>query len=144
MLHVQEGDYNVWKKRLRLCRVNFLIFNEVQEFVAAVKREYKRIDILINNAAQTIRRPPEYFRHMSLDERLLEVARENLLYAPTFREVPLLLGPEVVGGANDSKDFNGSEAPKTGSFELDVLHAFPRDKYDAHHQQIDLRTRNSW
>ncbi len=38
--------------------------DRVEEFCAWVSAHYPRLDIIVNNACQTVRRPPSYYRHL--------------------------------------------------------------------------------
>ena len=40
------------------------------EFIEHIKTVYKRVDIIINNAAQTIRRPAAFYEHLMETEKL--------------------------------------------------------------------------
>ena len=48
----------------------FVCLSGVHKFVEFVKSTFPQLDILVNNAAQTIRRPTEFFRHL-LDNECL-------------------------------------------------------------------------
>ena len=53
----REPDFAEWKHRLRVYGVDFRDVGSVHRFAAAVQRDYDRLDILINNAAQTVPLP---------------------------------------------------------------------------------------
>ncbi|KAJ3397217.1 hypothetical protein HDU92_000097 [Lobulomyces angularis] len=74
----QESDSKEWWNRLRIYGLDFRNINSVLEFADLLLRgsaEHKipYLDILINNAAQTIRRPAAY--HESLVKLELEISR---------------------------------------------------------------------
>eukprot|EP00051_Salpingoeca_urceolata_P012490 m.154635 g.154635 ORF g.154635 m.154635 type:complete len:642 (-) comp17506_c0_seq3:204-2129(-) len=60
----QEDDYETWKERLHIYSVDFRDTPSVFRFTEAIKRDFDRLDILINNAAQTVRKPPGFYRHL--------------------------------------------------------------------------------
>jgi NAD(P)-dependent dehydrogenase (short-subunit alcohol dehydrogenase family) len=58
-----EPDYTRWKDRLFIVQADFLYLNNVREFVRYVA-SFGKIHYLINNAAQTIARPQEFYRSL--------------------------------------------------------------------------------
>ena len=65
-------------KQLNLSNVHAFSFDlgiqndyiKVKEFINS---EWKQVDILINNAAQTVRRPSGFYYHLMENEKLLQV-----------------------------------------------------------------------
>jgi NAD(P)-dependent dehydrogenase (short-subunit alcohol dehydrogenase family) len=53
-----EPDFEQWRDRLEIYGLDFKYVPSIYEFCDFIKRKYRRLDILINNAAQTIRREP--------------------------------------------------------------------------------------
>jgi NAD(P)-dependent dehydrogenase (short-subunit alcohol dehydrogenase family) len=51
-----EPDFNDWYDRLEIYGLDFKYVPSIYEFCEFIKLKYRRLDILINNAAQTIRR----------------------------------------------------------------------------------------
>jgi hypothetical protein len=102
-----------------------------------------RLDFIVNNACQTVRRPPEFYAHMMEGERevrrhLPEAAR-NLLGADegivrrVNRDAPgLTHAAELSQVALLPEEFDSQK------------HLFPAGALDQDLQQIDLRGRNSW
>ena len=62
-----EADYKEWAERLKIRQLNLLDRNAIGEFLELVHEEHPHVDILINNAAQTIDRPPEYYNKLLSD-----------------------------------------------------------------------------
>jgi len=60
----KEPDFGVWGSRLHVYGLDFRDLANLERFCVFVKTEYARLDIIINNAAQTIRRPPAYYKHL--------------------------------------------------------------------------------
>lgn len=52
-----ENDYNTWKDRLFILQCDFLSAAQVTSMIEYLKSKITKLDILINNAAQTIVRP---------------------------------------------------------------------------------------
>ena len=57
----QEADYNNWKDRLWIYGLDVRNLKAVQDFINFYKFNFETLDILINNAAQTIKYPDEYY-----------------------------------------------------------------------------------
>ena len=55
----QVADYDQFKDRLKLCYLDFEDLGSVSSFLSYVEETIPHLDILINNAAQTIYRPPK-------------------------------------------------------------------------------------
>src|SRR5690606_35545023 len=53
----KESDYPQWKDRLRIYGLDLRHSPSVEIFCRYIESKYQRLDILINNAAQTVRRP---------------------------------------------------------------------------------------
>ncbi|RYY34942.1 SDR family NAD(P)-dependent oxidoreductase, partial [archaeon] len=62
--YAAQPDFGVWKDRLHVYGIDFRDIQALEAFCAFMYREYTHLDILINNACQTVRRPPAYYAHM--------------------------------------------------------------------------------
>lgn len=60
----QEVDYEVWKDRLHLFSLDLRDMWVVTQFCAFVRQKYHKLFAIINNAAQTIARTPQYTEHL--------------------------------------------------------------------------------
>ena len=60
----EDKEYNLWKDNLIIYPVDFRFFQSTIKFVEYVTNNYPHLDILINNAAQTIRRPTSYYKYL--------------------------------------------------------------------------------
>lgn len=162
--YAQEADFSQWKHRLQIYGLDLRHLESVQHFVKHILSVYPRLDIIINNAAQTIRRPPIYYRHLLP----LELVSPEALPA----EVQPLLEKYYTSLANnthvlykslfDPDETNNSAlaiSEKTfyigNSAQLSQLALLPEDEEDnfalfpPHHytqagEQLDLRPHNSW
>lgn len=56
-----EADYDEWKDRLWVYGLDLRNLKAIQEFIDFYKSNFDALDILINNAAQTIKYPDEYY-----------------------------------------------------------------------------------
>lgn len=69
----READASEWSSRLILHALDLRDVRRVEAFCAEFAREESHLDILINNAAQTVKRPREFYDHL-LPEAPLEAA----------------------------------------------------------------------
>src|SRR5690606_19903810 len=60
----KEPDYYVWKDRLQIYGLDLRHTPSVEIFARHMEQSLNRLDILINNAAQTVRRPPGFYAHL--------------------------------------------------------------------------------
>jgi NAD(P)-dependent dehydrogenase (short-subunit alcohol dehydrogenase family) len=144
--YAAEEDFAVWGSRLSVYGLDLRHTPSVEAFCAHLDRTLDRLDYIINNACQTVRRPTGFYRHLLAEER--RAAHE--LPAET-REI--LAGHEVLHG-NESLVHEASsprvldpvamsQVAVTEDDYTDVS-LFPEGKLDADMQQVDLRGRNSW
>lgn len=77
----KENDYHEWKDRLTLYGLDLRDLKQIDVFIDYVKSKFSKLDILINNAAQTIRYPDNYYLPViSKETELLETyAHERLI-----------------------------------------------------------------
>ena len=59
-----EIDYSFFKDSLDVVECDFTCLKDVNRLISYIKTEYVRIDYLINNAAQTIYRPREFYKYI--------------------------------------------------------------------------------
>jgi hypothetical protein len=116
----------------------------------------ERLDFIVNNACQTVRRPPDFYRHMMEGEKaalhqLPENARRLLGAYEGLRGYNLLPGGEAGLAARDASSVAGlthaaelSQARLLAEDLADPTHLFPQGRLDQDLQQVDLRDRNSW
>lgn len=78
MRYSKERDYTEWSDRLMVYGIDFRDIREVEKMITWINGALPHLDILINNAAQTIARPEEYYRHL----RKLENREEHCLPEP--------------------------------------------------------------
>ena len=65
-------DYDKWKNNLIIYPIDFRIFESTVKFINFIKDNFPHIDIIINNAAQTLRRTAAYYSY------LLPIETKNL------------------------------------------------------------------
>ena len=74
-----EKDFSEWGDRLHIYGLDLRHTPSVEIFSSYIEQNYERLDILINNAAQTVRRPPGFYTHLMENEtRAIDVLPENV------------------------------------------------------------------
>ncbi len=94
--YAQEPDFAEWRDSLRLYGLDLRDLAGVHRFVASLERSGD-LNILINNAAQTIRRPPKYYEELCSGEQaaLPAHARKLLIGSPGSMAPELVLKSDV-------------------------------------------------
>jgi len=154
--YAREPDFSEWRDRLEVYGLDLRHTPSVEAFAEHLDRSLPRLDILIHNACQTVRRPPAYYSHLiegESDENLSEGVSKLL---ECHAELSSDAG-EAVG--TSSAAVLAAGAPRTGSVgmthaaeltQLDLLgeegqaYLFPAGMRDGEDQQLDLRRTNSW
>jgi len=162
----KEEDYPKWRDRLHIYGLDLRHTPSVEIFTHFIEDKYDRLDILINNAAQTVRRPPSFYSHLMEKESLpysSHSAEVQHLLSEHLQCVALLSGKESVSkednylksvapvswsgkipGVGIASSAALSQIPFTHDTDLSVEKVFPEGKLDADLQQVDLRKTNSW
>jgi NAD(P)-dependent dehydrogenase (short-subunit alcohol dehydrogenase family) len=141
--YAQEPDFAEWGNRLEIFGLDLRHAPSVEAFCQRLLTTLPRLDFIINNACQTVRRPPEFYTHMMEGER---AARHDMP-----EKVRKLLGEhgESSGHALEkpaevSRAAELSQVPLLAEDLLGQKHLFPEGRLDQDLQQVDLRRRNSW
>lgn len=159
----KEEDFYIWKDRLHIYGLDLRHTPSVEIFCNYIERKYDRLDILINNAAQTVRRPPGFYAHLMASENLrfqdlspdvqallrpFETCKQELF---PREQLKLTEGGEVAVGWSGKMTGMGlrasaqlSQIPYVHDHALTVEKVFPKGALDADLQQVDLREMNSW
>ena len=159
----REVDFNKWGQRLHIYGLDLRHTPSVEIFCNFINQKYDRLDILINNAAQTVRRPPGFYAHLlgnenikfedlPFDTRLLlssfQECKKKLLDISTDNpgtdlQLPIAWNQKAPGvGLFASAKL--SQIPYAYDYALSAEKVFPQGKLDADLQQVDLRQTNSW
>lgn len=84
----QEKDYDKWKDNLIVYGLDLRNLNAINEFLAFYKSKFSSIDILINNAAQTIKYDEKYYVPLiSKEHKLLQIGSRETLLIPNSTDV---------------------------------------------------------
>jgi NAD(P)-dependent dehydrogenase (short-subunit alcohol dehydrogenase family) len=131
--YAQEPDFDQWAHRLEIFGLDLRHTPSVEAFCHDLVNTHSRLDFIINNACQTVRRPPEFYAHM------MEGERAALIGMPSEVKNLLPAGPAVTAPSAEL-----SQLPLLPEELLSQKHLFPEGQLDQDLQQVDLRGRNSW
>ncbi len=148
--YAQEADFDVWGDRLEVFGLDLRHTPSVEEFCRHLNETRDRLDFIVNNACQTVRRPPDFYRHMlELEQASAETmpahVRRLLGAYEGLRRSDMLLsgaGPEPMVGVTRSAEL--SQVPLLPDELVGQGDLFPECRLDQDLQQVDLRERNSW
>jgi NAD(P)-dependent dehydrogenase (short-subunit alcohol dehydrogenase family) len=156
--YAKEGDFQHWRHRLQIFGLDLRHTPSVEILARHIEETEGRLDILINNAAQTVRRPPQFYGHLLENEingrSILTVEQLDLLtgYDDCVRRLgteqdntnlPVRWQSRTPGiGLARSAELSQIAYEHDSSLELETV--FPAGKLDADLQQLDLRNVNSW
>ena len=155
--YAREPDSEAWSHRLEIFGLDLRHTPSVEAFCGHLLATHERLDFIINNACQTVRRPPDFYEHM--------VARETEALREAPERVRGLLGSYE--GLRGGHLLPGAARPATNGRRMaevaGMTHAaelsqvrllpdehvaqrdlFPHGRLDQDLQQVDLRGRNSW
>ena len=154
--YAAEADFPDWRDRLGLYPLDLRLPSAIDRFADYILARYDRLDGIINNAAQTVRRPPAFYRHL-LDAELaagpLPGDAHRLIADSSFVRGPLsVVGrphsavaprlPEAIADHWPEVPALLSQLPAPRHDESDAH--FPAGRLDGNGQQVDLRPQNSW
>src|SRR5690606_17651335 len=117
----------------------------VEAFCHLVEETEPRLDYLIHNACQTVRRPAGFYGHLMEGERTppaaLPPAAQGLV-APRVGLARRGAGHEEAVGLTRAAELSQLELLEEDRLRGGAI--FPADQLDADLQQVDRRLRNSW
>lgn len=156
MRYAAEPDFQEWGHRLEIYGLDLRHTPSVEAFCRHLLATHSRLDFIVNNACQTVRRPPDFYEHMM--ER--ETASPNEMPESARK---LLGAYEGLRGYHMLPEGNNAPAQRRMSEVAGLTHAaelsqipmlpqepeaqralFPQGRLDQDLQQVDLRDRNSW
>ncbi|HTE07025.1 MAG TPA: SDR family oxidoreductase [Planctomycetota bacterium] len=151
----KEPDFEAWGHRLQIFGLDLRHTPSVEAFCRELLASQPRLDFIINNACQTVRRPPDFYRHMlqgetaalaSMPERVRRLlgAYEGLRAIHMLPEAPTPLPAVLSDVAGLTHAAHLSQVPLLPEELAARRDLFPEGRLDADLQQVDLRDRNSW
>ncbi len=172
--YVAESDSSMWIKKLHIYGIDFRDISRLESFCKFVTQHYDRLDVIVNNACQTVRRPSAYYAHLidaeiqynSISGNLSgdstnpmhEVLQKNNLFChEKLKQTNQLIAvaDNVSEHCIASRESNNWAINNLSSAEMTQLiiapedigvdeTAFPAGALDVNNQQVDLRKKNSW
>ena len=163
-----EKDAQEWQDRLMIYGLDLRHTPSVESLCVHLNQRLPRLDFILNNACQTVRRPPKYYEHLMMAERqamssLPSAARAMLEGYETLRSE--VMEHKQLGQSTSQPEFGrGKDLPaEVAESLLGIHHAaelsqvrmvpddhaensalFPKGALDHDLQQVDLRDVNSW
>ena len=152
--YAREADFAQWGDRLQVHGLDLRHTPSIEAFARHLDGTLDRLDFLINNACQTVRRPSGFYQH------LMDAERQPLSALPTTAQALLrsheqlrchdaqLTHESTVPTPHDAHSTH--DAPELSQHPLlaeDLLRSeaiFPGGRLDQDLQQVDLRSQNSW
>ncbi|MEN3338449.1 MAG: hypothetical protein V7647_2125 [Acidobacteriota bacterium] len=159
--YAREADFEQWQDRLEIFGLDLRHTPSVEAFCRELLTTRDRLDFIVNNACQTVRRPPGFYEHMMARETAslagMPARVRNLLGAyeglradrvtvdpGVPATIPAALAGRIAASAGLTHAAEMSQVallPDDGGAASDL---FPAGRLDQDLQQVDLRGRNSW
>ena len=156
--YAAEPDFADWSDRLEIFGLDLRHTPSVEAFCRELLGSRDRLDFIINNACQTVRRPPDFYTHMMEREtaslRDMPAAERRLLgaweglrgyhmlpEADPAAVLPATLDRRLAGLTHSAELSQVALLPEERAAQKDL---FPEGRLDQDLQQVDLRGRNSW
>jgi NAD(P)-dependent dehydrogenase (short-subunit alcohol dehydrogenase family) len=154
----KEPDYAAFRERLQIHGLDLRHTPSVELFTRFLVERLPRLDYILNNACQTVRRPAGFFRHLLAREAEAVTALPEDWRGPLASHDELrrtLQGSQARGAgalvaaarSHGEGLLHSAELSQRRYLDEDFLDGealFPGDRYDEDSQQVDLREVNSW
>ncbi len=171
--YAREPDFAEWGDRLEIFGLDLRHTPSVEAFCHELLTTRERLDVIVNNACQTVRRPPDFYAHMmdgetaALRDTPEHIRRLVGSYEGLRGYHMLPEGADGAGGGAGAGRASGADRAGELARHIEgvtgITHAaelsqvpllpeelkaqeglFPAGRLDQDLQQIDLRGRNSW
>ncbi len=162
--YAREPDFDRFAARLSIHGLDLRHAPSVELFTRFVIEREERLDFILNNACQTVRRPPGFYAHLLADEtrpfdtlpspqRAVLAAHEALVdrlgHGAAQLDGGMIATTDLAtAGTRDAPGLARSAMLSQLRFLDDdfvpATSLFPADTLDPDLQQVDLRTTNSW
>lgn len=146
-----QNDFSEWTNRLHIHGLDLRFIPQVDSFCKYFSTHFRQLDIFIQNAAQTIRRPTVYYKALIDGER----GRASITSNSNDVTSNQLDGQSAVQIASNDHLSNYTQTETTQllnhpedfkyacNSQLSQLH-FPLGGIDVDGDQLDLRPKNTW
>jgi len=159
----EQPDFELWSQNLRILALDLQDLNAINAFLESVNTMVPHVDILINNAAQTLSRPAAFYKYLHVEASAVLEGPD----AERIKEVCTSLDVSKVSEAGKSLELQTpiqkEESKAAAAQESDLAEPraklarsegqvcptseqrfFPLGRLDEEGQQVDLRHANSW
>ncbi|RHY25190.1 hypothetical protein DYB25_008470 [Aphanomyces astaci] len=133
----------------------------LEHFLDHVLQTYTRLDVVVHNACQTIRRPTTYYAHMmpkeatpfaQLSPDVQTTVQQHHVFTDALHRHDAMLADGHKSAAATGATHMPSTIPSALKSQVPMLledhdmssSLFPQGRTDVNGQQLDLRTTNSW
>jgi NAD(P)-dependent dehydrogenase (short-subunit alcohol dehydrogenase family) len=160
----KEKDFGEWKDRLDIIQTSLHEVDSIVKLVNYVNKNYDKLDVLIHNAAQTLRRPAAFYEHLRTEQidyhdnvkgkldnffdTNVQITDQAIEYddIATYKK---LKSKEEIIVVHDKKSvikYGNKDIALHDDETVDQYNAeyFPKGVVDEHDQQVDLRPINTW
>jgi NAD(P)-dependent dehydrogenase (short-subunit alcohol dehydrogenase family) len=144
----QEPDSAEWMHRLHVYGIDLRHTPSVELFAQHLLKTQSRLDAIINNACQTVRRPAGWYDHVVQDEGAPPATAFER--AVLDRNLALLDGDQHLlpaGAAQEPGLFKSAVLSQVPLLAEDLErgnHLYPKGRLDQDLQQVDMRDFNTW
>lgn len=144
-----QTDFSEWTTRLHIYGLDLRFIPQVDKFCECLTRSFRRLDIFIQNAAQTIRRPTVYYKTLIDGERAHSSigSNENCITSNRFdgQSVMELRSNDTLSCSTETSQLliHPEDFKYASNSQLSQLH-FPLNGKDVDGDQLDLRPKNTW
>jgi NAD(P)-dependent dehydrogenase (short-subunit alcohol dehydrogenase family) len=163
--YAREADFAEWQDRLHVHGLDLRHSPSVEIFARYVEHAYDRLDFIVNNACQTVRRPPAFYADLLPGEALPVsdlppqvaglLASHEALARALEADHALAAGAPLDGTGLTAWHGGRGGVGITSAPELSQVRyayddetrrsdLFPTGRLDADLQQVDLRAQNTW
>jgi NAD(P)-dependent dehydrogenase (short-subunit alcohol dehydrogenase family) len=122
-----EPDFGEWGDRLQIHGLDLRDIKSLEGFIDYLIDRESALDIIINNACQTVKRPLEFYQHLLAQPELSSAVKALI---PVDADTPSTL------------------METRSNYRAELMHSsqmyFPPQAFDLDGQQLDLRPINSW
>ena len=155
---LEESDSRQWTDRLQLHGLDLRHTPSVEALAEHLVETLPQLDFILNNACQTVRRPPGFYAHLVEGERELldslpdearplldsydQLRNQQATRTTNSSELALSMAGESISGITHAAEL--SQIPLAPEDHQNGQEVFPAQQYDSDQQQIDLRNVNSW
>ena len=155
--YARETDFAQWRDRLQVHGLDLRHTPSVEAFCRHLHGTLDRLDFLISNACQTVRRPSGFYQHLMDREReplsALPAAAQELLRSHeslSRQRTAITHGASTTpaaAGPGARREHDAAELSQHALLAEDLVRdesLFPRGALDQDLQQVDKRAHNSW